>query len=161
MQETYVRSLGWEDPPEKEMAIYTSTHAWQIPWTEEPPELQSRGSKNNQTQLSNWTKTTIVIINISKGLGLCSFASIVSSSLRPPSSSVHGFSQAIVTEWLAISFSRGISFDTGIQSATPATPAFTGRFFTTWLYWITNVSKLPCDGLWTDLWRLTVSRCRN
>ena len=68
MQETYVRSLGWEDPPEKEMAIYSSTHAWQIPWTEEPPDLQSRGSKNNQTQLSNWTKTTIVIINISKGL---------------------------------------------------------------------------------------------
>ena len=33
MQETWVRSLGWEDPLEKEMAIHTSTVAWKIPWT--------------------------------------------------------------------------------------------------------------------------------
>ena len=37
--ETQVRSLGWEDPLEKEMAIHSSTLAWKIPWTEEPSRL--------------------------------------------------------------------------------------------------------------------------
>ena len=45
MRETWVRSLGWEDPLEKEMAIYSSTIAWRIPWTEEPGRLQSMGSQ--------------------------------------------------------------------------------------------------------------------
>ena len=36
MWETQVRSLGWEDPLEKEMAIHSRTIAWKIPWTEEP-----------------------------------------------------------------------------------------------------------------------------
>jgi len=43
MQETWVRSLGWEDPLEKEMATHSSTLAWKIPWTEEPGRLQSMG----------------------------------------------------------------------------------------------------------------------
>ena len=45
MQETGVRSLGWEDPLEKEMAIYSRTIAWKIPWTEEPGRLQSMESQ--------------------------------------------------------------------------------------------------------------------
>ena len=45
MQETQVRSLGQEDPLEKEMATHSSTVAWKIPWTEEPGRLQSIGSK--------------------------------------------------------------------------------------------------------------------
>ena len=44
VQETWVRSLGWEDPLEKEMATHSSTLAWKIPWTEEPSKLQSMGS---------------------------------------------------------------------------------------------------------------------
>ena len=36
MQETWVQSLGWEDPLEKEMAIHSSILAWRIPWTEGP-----------------------------------------------------------------------------------------------------------------------------
>ena len=43
MWETWVRSLGWEDPLEKEMAIPSNTLAWKIPWTEEPGGLQSMG----------------------------------------------------------------------------------------------------------------------
>ena len=43
MQETWVRSLGWEDPLEKEMAIHSNILAWKIPWTEEPGGLQSTG----------------------------------------------------------------------------------------------------------------------
>ena len=43
MRETQVRSLGGEDPLEKEMATYSSTLAWKILWTEEPGRLQSMG----------------------------------------------------------------------------------------------------------------------
>ena len=46
MQETQIRSLGGEDPLEKEMATYSSTLAWKIPWTEEPGRLQSTGSQS-------------------------------------------------------------------------------------------------------------------
>ena len=39
----WVQSLGWADPLEKEMAVYSSILAWRIPWTEEPSGLQPRG----------------------------------------------------------------------------------------------------------------------
>ena len=45
VQETWVRSLGQEDPLEKEMATHSSTLAWKIPWTEEHGRLQSKGSQ--------------------------------------------------------------------------------------------------------------------
>ena len=45
MQETWVRSLGREDPLEKEMATHSSILAWRIPWTEEPGGLQSISSQ--------------------------------------------------------------------------------------------------------------------
>ena len=45
MWETWVQSLGWEDPLEKEMATHSSNLAWEIPWTEEPGALQSMGSQ--------------------------------------------------------------------------------------------------------------------
>ena len=45
MQETWVRSLGQEDPLEKEMAPHSSILAWKIPWMEEPGRLQSMGSQ--------------------------------------------------------------------------------------------------------------------
>ena len=44
-QESWVRSLGQEDPLEKGMAIHSITLAWRIPWTEEPGGLQSVGSQ--------------------------------------------------------------------------------------------------------------------
>ena len=43
VRETRVRSLGREDPLEKEMATHSRIHAWKIPWTEEPGGLQSIG----------------------------------------------------------------------------------------------------------------------
>ena len=43
MQETWVQSLGQEDPLEKGMATHSSIRAWEIPWTEEPGGLQSMG----------------------------------------------------------------------------------------------------------------------
>ena len=44
MWETWVRSLGWEDPLEKKMATHSSILAWKIPWTEEPGGLQTTDS---------------------------------------------------------------------------------------------------------------------
>ena len=49
MWETWVRSLGREDPLEKEMATHSSILAWRIPWTEEPGGLQSTGRKESDT----------------------------------------------------------------------------------------------------------------
>ena len=46
MWETWVRSLGQEDPLEKEMATHSSTLAWKVPWMEESGRLQSVGSLN-------------------------------------------------------------------------------------------------------------------
>ena len=43
MQETWVQSLGWEDPLEEEMASHSSIFSWETPWTEEPGGLQFRG----------------------------------------------------------------------------------------------------------------------
>ena len=45
MQETWVQSLGQEDPLEKEMATHSITLAWKIPWMEEPGKLESMGSQ--------------------------------------------------------------------------------------------------------------------
>ena len=45
MRETWVRSLGWEDPLQKEMATHFRILAWRIPWKEEPSGLQSMGSQ--------------------------------------------------------------------------------------------------------------------
>ena len=47
--ETWVQSLGCEDPLEKETATHSSTLAWKIPWTEEPSRLQSKGVTKSRT----------------------------------------------------------------------------------------------------------------
>ena len=45
VQDTQIRFLGWEDPLEEEIATHSSILAWEIPWTEEPGGLQSKGSQ--------------------------------------------------------------------------------------------------------------------
>ena len=54
MQETQVRSLGWKDPLEKEMATHSSILAWRIPWTEETGGLQSTGSQRVGHDWATW-----------------------------------------------------------------------------------------------------------
>ena len=61
MQETQVRSLGWEYLLEKEMATHSSTLAWEIPWTEEPGGLQPMGSQ----ELDVLTTTESDLLNLS------------------------------------------------------------------------------------------------
>ena len=54
MQETQVRSLGREDPLEKEMATHSSILAWAIPWTEKPGRLQSMGPQRVGKDWATW-----------------------------------------------------------------------------------------------------------
>ena len=76
MWETWVQSLGWEDPLEKGMATYPSILAWRIPWTEEPGRLESQGCK--ELDSSNLAHTAHLHFNP----GFCSFTQGVSSYLR-------------------------------------------------------------------------------
>ena len=52
MQEMQVRSLGQEDPLEKEMITHSSILAWRIPWTEKPRGLQSMGAQKSRHDLA-------------------------------------------------------------------------------------------------------------
>ena len=61
MRDTWVQSLGQEDPLEKEMATYSSILAWRIPWIEEPRGLQSMGW---QRIWHDWVTNTSTIENI-------------------------------------------------------------------------------------------------
>ena len=58
MRQTRVRSLGWEDPLEKEMATHSTILAWRIQWTEDPGRLQYMGLQS-RTQMSNLTFTSL------------------------------------------------------------------------------------------------------
>ena len=62
MQETWVRSLGWEDPLEKEMATSSSILAWRIPWTEEPGRLVHGVTESDTTEKVNFSmyKSTVI-----------------------------------------------------------------------------------------------------
>ena len=58
MQETQVRSLGWEDPLEEEMATHSSILAWRIPWTVEPGWTMVHRVAKSQTQLKQLSTHT-------------------------------------------------------------------------------------------------------
>ena len=60
MQETWVRTLGWEDSLEKEMATHSSILAWKIPWMEKSGRLHTiHGVTKSRTQLSDFTHVLI------------------------------------------------------------------------------------------------------
>jgi hypothetical protein len=59
--QTWVHSLGWEDPLEKEMATYSSILAWRIPWTEEPGELPGH-------EISGWDTAESLTLSLSLSL---------------------------------------------------------------------------------------------
>ena len=66
MQEMWVHSLGQEDPLEKEMATHSRILAWEIPWTEEPGGLQSKGSQRVGLDLATKQATTLYSIEIKR-----------------------------------------------------------------------------------------------
>ena len=100
MWETWVRSLGQEDPLEKEMETHSSTLAWRISWREEAGRLQSMGS---QRVGHNWV-TSLHFTSTAKSLQSCpALCNPIDSS--PPGSPIPGILQARTLEWVAISFS--------------------------------------------------------
>ena len=66
MRETWVQSLGWEDPLEEGMTTHSSFLAWRMPWTEEPGRLQFMGS---QTVRHDWVAFTFTLFSFMIGLG--------------------------------------------------------------------------------------------
>ena len=86
MQETQVRSLGWEDPQEEKMATHSSILSWKIPWVEEPSGLQSMGLQRighdwAEQSLPEGTSSTEVINSAPCSYPtLCSFVTIVTST---------------------------------------------------------------------------------
>ena len=115
MQETWVQSLGWEDPlekVEKAMAPHSSTLAWKIAWAEEPGRLQSMGSlrvrHNRATSLSLFTflLQCMKVESESEAVQSCpTLSDPMDCSLA--GSSAHAIFQARVLEWGAIAFSGG------------------------------------------------------
>ena len=66
MQETWVQSLGWEDPLQKGMSTHSSSLPWRIPWTEEPGRLQTMASQRvryNWATNTSYTPTTALFLN--------------------------------------------------------------------------------------------------
>ena len=64
--ETWVLSLGWEDPLEKEMATNSIFLAWEIPWTEEPSRLQSMGSQRIRQDWATKDRTNTMLTLVPK-----------------------------------------------------------------------------------------------
>ena len=128
--DTWVRSLGWEDPLEKAMATHSSTLARKIPWTEEPGRLQSMGS---QRVGHDWvTSLSFPLSHFQSCMTLCD-----SMGHSPPGSSGRGVLQGRILEWVAISFSRASSRP---RDLTPVSyvPKLTGRSFITRAPWEAN-----------------------
>ena len=86
MWETRVRSLGWEDPLEKEMATHSSILAWRISWMEEPGRLHSTGP---QRVRQDWATS------LSLSLGLCKCQGIWSGGFRHVHMGYKRFSQML------------------------------------------------------------------
>ena len=69
IQETWVPSLSWEDPLEKEMATHLSILAWKIPWIEDPGGLQSTQSQRDTTEKLNtehWKTPVFLLLGYSQ-----------------------------------------------------------------------------------------------
>ena len=73
----WVRSLGQEDPLEKEMATHSNILAWRVPWTEEPGGLQSMGLQKSQTRLKQ-----LSLFLLSQGLHTSLFFSFFQFQLK-------------------------------------------------------------------------------
>ena len=88
MRETWVRSLGQEDPLEKEMATYSSILAWRIPWTGSLVSYSPRGGKEldttEQLHLEWASQMTLVVKNLPASVGVVRDVGSVSGLGRSP-----------------------------------------------------------------------------
>ena len=128
VQETQIRSLGQENPLEKEKATHSSILAWEIPWTEKPGRVQSMGS---QRVRHDWA-TNIHTSHAATAKSLQSCPTLhdpIDGS--PPGSPVPGILQARTLAWVAISFSNACKWKVKVKLlsrlrllATPWTAAY-------------------------------------
>ena len=101
MQETRVRSLGWEDPLEKDMVAHSNILAWRIPWQRRLVGYSPWGHK----ELDTTERTRMHSVQFSSVAQSCpTLCDPIDGS--PPGSPVPGFLQARILEWVAISFSN-------------------------------------------------------
>ena len=125
MRETWVWSLGWEDPLEKGMATHSifwpgESHGVYSPWGCKESDMTERLSQTQKENMGSlelenslcysggpcWLSVLYVKVLVAHlCLTLCD-----PMNCSPPGSSVHGFSQARILEWVAIPFSRGSSW---------------------------------------------------
>ena len=123
MQKTWVQSLDWEDPLEKEIATHSSILAWEIPWTEEPGGLQSMGLLRVGHNLATEHIFVWSWVNFSKDIIKTSISSVQSLNhvrffatpwIAARQASVHHqlleFTQTHV-HWVSILDSKWICFD--------------------------------------------------
>ena len=94
IQDTWVRSLGWEVTLEKGMATHSSILAWRIPWTEEPGRLQSMGSQrvghDSATSLSFYIPWASLVAQMLKNLPAMQKTWVQSLGLIPGSGTSPG-----------------------------------------------------------------------
>ena len=79
MQETWIWSLGWDDPLEKGMAIHSSILTWRIPWTEEPGGLQSVGSQRVGHDWETNINYGQICLGLIRACGFCLWSPLTSS----------------------------------------------------------------------------------
>ena len=132
MQETWVRSLGREDPLEKEMATASSTLAWKIPWTEEPCRLQSMGSQsrtrlNDFTSLSQLHCDVFFVSGVQPSESIMHIHTPVLSSHCSPIWSIteHRDGFCVLSRKFSLSFGRPLVSDSTrpVDRSTPGLPA--------------------------------------
>ena len=81
MEQTWIQSLGWEDPLEKEMAKYSSILAWEIPQTEEPGGAIVHGVAESQIRLSEYFYDTFIKVSKLDGQSFKNSIRITTKSL--------------------------------------------------------------------------------
>ena len=127
MRQTWVPSLGWEDPLEKEMATHSSILAWKIPWTEEPGGLQ-RVEHNRATSLSHTCAHTHQPIAF-KNLNGIPF--IVLCDLK------FSFNNSLSVQFSCSVMSNSLQ-PHGLQHTRPPCPLPTSGFYLTHVHWVSD-----------------------
>ena len=131
MPETWVQSLGWEDPLEKGMATHSSILAWRIPWTEEPGGLRSMGSWRVGY---NWMTNTFTFLYVFLSLSIFSTYSF----FLPVCLSIHPSISKQPTSMGRIDFHKGIDLSPSLTLLCKAETIHS-------LPWVWKVSGFPCS----------------
>ena len=148
MWETWVQSLCWEDPLEKEMAIHSRTIAWKIPWIEEPGRLQSMGSQrvgHDWATSLHFTSKSFIVMSIifiasPSGGDFISWNHFLCSSVRSNSLSFIGGWQQFITSsgstsnYLDISTTSIVTWSTEVLDPSKSSIRTAINFFQTPVY---------------------------